>query len=304
MTGAGVVQSASTIGFETLYAGYRWDGASPQMYYVRNRFLLPQVGTWNRRDPLGYVDGMNLSVYKQTVMGTDPVGLFDGEKVSARDLWDPISFWSNFAEHYETPVSLAMKPSHWIFKEVYIPLSNSLYLMCSNCIDCGPCTMEACKKESQRLAAAIANTYYWNYSSVLYSLERVAGYAFSSQKMGGYYCYEWASAFRQSFYLERNVCFDATVNSAQGAMYGKERPVHYWVTIESVCGGKVFVDDGFMTNGYVHATPPCGSWTIVQEPGWRHPWDMCESVIDDLHPKRNRPTPYCAAGNPNGVGGF
>ena len=32
MTGAGVVQSASAIGFETLYAGYRWDGASPQMY--------------------------------------------------------------------------------------------------------------------------------------------------------------------------------------------------------------------------------------------------------------------------------
>jgi hypothetical protein len=33
------------------------------MYYVRNRFLLPQVGTWNRRDPLGYVDGMALNSY-------------------------------------------------------------------------------------------------------------------------------------------------------------------------------------------------------------------------------------------------
>jgi len=53
MTGAGVVQSASTIGFAPLYAGYRWDNPAPQMYYVRNRFLLPQVGTWNRRDPAG-----------------------------------------------------------------------------------------------------------------------------------------------------------------------------------------------------------------------------------------------------------
>ncbi len=53
MNGSGTVQSASTIGFETLYAGYRFDGATPQMYYVRNRFLLPMIGTWNRRDPLG-----------------------------------------------------------------------------------------------------------------------------------------------------------------------------------------------------------------------------------------------------------
>jgi RHS repeat-associated protein len=65
MTGAGVVQSASAIGFETLYAGYRFDGTAPQMYYVRNRFLLPMIGTWNRRDPLGYVDGINSLQYIQ-----------------------------------------------------------------------------------------------------------------------------------------------------------------------------------------------------------------------------------------------
>jgi len=77
MTGAGVVQSASTIGFETLYAGYRWDGTTPQMYYVRNRFLLPMIGTWNRRDPLGYVDGLGLYKYGPTnpMNGVDPDGL-------------------------------------------------------------------------------------------------------------------------------------------------------------------------------------------------------------------------------------
>ena len=75
MTGAGVVQSASTIGFETLYAGYRWDNPAPQMYYVRNRFLLPQVGTWNKRDPLGNVDGMGLLAYSTPVVGSDPTGM-------------------------------------------------------------------------------------------------------------------------------------------------------------------------------------------------------------------------------------
>jgi hypothetical protein len=74
MTGAGVVQTSSPIGFETLYAGYRWDNPAPQMYYVRNRFLLPQVGTWNKRDPLGYVDGMGLYWVVRTVFGVDPEG--------------------------------------------------------------------------------------------------------------------------------------------------------------------------------------------------------------------------------------
>jgi RHS repeat-associated protein len=76
MTGAGVVQSASAIGFETLYAGYRWDNPAPQMYYVRNRFLFPQVGTWNKRDPLGYVDRMTLYAYgpRSPVTGLDTFG--------------------------------------------------------------------------------------------------------------------------------------------------------------------------------------------------------------------------------------
>ena len=79
MNGSGTLQSASAIGFETLYAGYRWDGATPQMYYVRNRFLLPQLGTWNKRDPLGYVDGMSFYRCYFVVNATDPSGLWFGD---------------------------------------------------------------------------------------------------------------------------------------------------------------------------------------------------------------------------------
>ena len=38
MTGAGVVQSASAIGFETLYAGYRWN--------VNSRFSVESAATY------------------------------------------------------------------------------------------------------------------------------------------------------------------------------------------------------------------------------------------------------------------
>ncbi len=84
MNGSGTVQSASAIGFETLYAGYRWDGATPQMYYVRNRFLMPVIGTWNRRDPLGYVDGMALYCVSTTISNTDPYGDFPPDEVIDR----------------------------------------------------------------------------------------------------------------------------------------------------------------------------------------------------------------------------
>lgn len=79
MTGAGTVQTASSIGFDTLYADHGWDNASPQMYYVRNRFLLPQVGTWNRRDPLKVtLASKSLYQYVDSVLtnAVDPTGLW------------------------------------------------------------------------------------------------------------------------------------------------------------------------------------------------------------------------------------
>jgi RHS repeat-associated protein len=63
LTSTGTVQAFSATGWETLYTGYRWDGDPSRMYYVRNRFLLPFIGTWNKRDPIGYIAGTNLQGY-------------------------------------------------------------------------------------------------------------------------------------------------------------------------------------------------------------------------------------------------
>jgi RHS repeat-associated protein len=77
LTSTGTVQASSATGWETLYAGYRWDGDPSRMYYVRNRFLLPYVGTWNRRDPIGQKDSLNQAqvVDGRPLTYVDPAGL-------------------------------------------------------------------------------------------------------------------------------------------------------------------------------------------------------------------------------------
>lgn len=44
------------------YAGYVRDRFAPDLYHVRHRVYDTKMGTWTRRDPLGYVDGMGLNI--------------------------------------------------------------------------------------------------------------------------------------------------------------------------------------------------------------------------------------------------
>jgi RHS repeat-associated protein len=69
-------RSSSNYGWETFYAGYRWDSATG-LYLVRNRTLNPKTGTWEQRDPAGYVPDLNLFGYiaGSPFSGTDPSGL-------------------------------------------------------------------------------------------------------------------------------------------------------------------------------------------------------------------------------------
>jgi RHS repeat-associated protein len=87
LTSTGTLEAASPTGWETLYAGYRWDGDPSRMYYVRNRLLLPCLGTWNRRDPIGYLSAnTNLGIYLGNNVPNlvDPTGLMPNR----RNLWN------------------------------------------------------------------------------------------------------------------------------------------------------------------------------------------------------------------------
>ena len=130
MTGAGTVQTSSPIGFETLYAGYRWDNPAPQMYYVRNRFLLGTVGTWNRRDPLGSYGNLYSNVTANSLNFTDPFGLqeegpeiFGGVAVVPPEYTGPIQFIDIAIQQQGLRPAGSQEPcfpvAHWLVCPMY-----------------------------------------------------------------------------------------------------------------------------------------------------------------------------------------
>ena len=71
-TGRGVLSAG---GNEIGYAGMMWFESG--RYLARHRWHDPELGRWGRRDPLGYVDGLNVLIYcpPSPVLHTDPYGL-------------------------------------------------------------------------------------------------------------------------------------------------------------------------------------------------------------------------------------
>lgn len=60
------------------YAGYVRDRWAPDLYHVRHRVYDTRMGTWTKRDPLGYVDGSSVYLYSvsRPICRRDPSGLF------------------------------------------------------------------------------------------------------------------------------------------------------------------------------------------------------------------------------------
>lgn len=76
------------------YAGYEFDIALGAMYHVRHRPYRSDLGTWLRRDPIGYSSGTNLLNYcaENPNRYIDPAGLV---------IWDdPFGPWDEFYEVY------------------------------------------------------------------------------------------------------------------------------------------------------------------------------------------------------------
>ncbi len=69
-----IEQSSSAINNPYLFTGRRWDRES-ELYYFRARHYNPELGKFQTRDRLGYIDGMNLYTAYFAPNGIDPTGL-------------------------------------------------------------------------------------------------------------------------------------------------------------------------------------------------------------------------------------
>ena len=70
------VISTSAINNPYMFTGRRWDKET-EIYHYRNRAYDPELGRFLQRDPLGYVDSMNLYSYvtNNPIRWIDPLGL-------------------------------------------------------------------------------------------------------------------------------------------------------------------------------------------------------------------------------------
>lgn len=77
-TGAFEYANASAFGNPWMWTGQRYD-AGVKLYHFLFRSYSPVLGRWLQRDPLGYVDGVNLYEYLNgdPIKGSDPYGLLD-----------------------------------------------------------------------------------------------------------------------------------------------------------------------------------------------------------------------------------
>ncbi|MGD9689502.1 MAG: hypothetical protein AB7K52_07155 [Phycisphaerales bacterium] len=90
--GRGVLSLAG-IGSRIGYAGYIYDrfisGSDGGRWFVRHRVLNSGLGRWTRRDPLGYVDGMGLYEYVQSVptryMDASGLGIYEPNDIDPKD---------------------------------------------------------------------------------------------------------------------------------------------------------------------------------------------------------------------------
>jgi RHS repeat-associated protein len=86
----------SVLGNPYLYTGRRLD-TETGLYYYRMRYMNGEQGRFVQRDPLGYVDGMNLYEYvsSNSVNKIDPLGLTDYQECLQRSSW-----YCNAAQKY------------------------------------------------------------------------------------------------------------------------------------------------------------------------------------------------------------
>jgi hypothetical protein len=204
-----------------------WDGAS-----------LESVSGFSH-DPIGYRGGLNLYEYcgDSPLTRFDPTGLDDKTLNPLLFPFDPpqATYVGGGAAAPQGPINptLPLAPPPTKISDLPTTLPSIAKCRAAKCI-------------ARRMAEAIGNTYNLN------------GRPASpwSEKRKGYYCHEWAWAFKYACDSERpNEFFKMKVRMCWNEDCSK---THAWVEITSVETGKtICVDDGFTEGGsFVHWTPP------------------------------------------------
>ncbi len=91
---------------DVLFAGYLHD-AETGLYHVRFRTYHPGLGRWLQRDPLNYVDGLNLFEYVRSnpIALLDSLGLSSGECDDDSGFFDRVFWWVwTLARYVTSPV--------------------------------------------------------------------------------------------------------------------------------------------------------------------------------------------------------
>ena len=236
LNGSWAAQAATVYRNEILYTGQRRDPESGLMQY-RCRYYATTLGRFVNRDPLDYDAGPNLYEYVQSGPNdrTDPLGL----------------------KQQQGGGPTRGKPTKEEGAKSLEKLLPILEALCDKCwTPCAGCTKDECKDQAKLIQKALLAT--WNHNFDRPNKKNPA--KDRKDKVGGYWCYEWAQVFKEAMDLLKIPCWKYKKivvhpeNDAPAAIHGYLALYAYGLATNDC---SAFVDDGWLKkdDGLVH-TPP------------------------------------------------
>ncbi|AQQ10453.1 Cell wall-associated polypeptide CWBP200 [Sedimentisphaera cyanobacteriorum] len=96
----------SAAGNPYMFAGRRYDSESG-LYYCRARYYNPALGVFHSRDPLGYIDQLNVKIREFLVFHSrDPLGYIDSMNLYAYCTNNPVNFVDPWGERHYSKIEV------------------------------------------------------------------------------------------------------------------------------------------------------------------------------------------------------